>query len=82
MKQVRYSKQAAKMLKAMQPDITLRIVNTIDTFARGKSVDIKKMTGTTYSRIRVGKWRIIIDEVDIVVLIVKIGSRGDIYKGR
>jgi len=82
MKQIRYSKQAAKALKAMQRDTASRILSAVNAYALGKAVDVKKMAGSSYFRIRSGKWRIVLDDQGLIVLIVKIGPRGDVYKGR
>ncbi len=46
------------------------------------TLDIKKLQGEPYFRLRVGKWRIIYhreDEIKIIS-IEKIKARGDVYK--
>lgn len=45
-------------------------------------LDIKKMVGEPYYRLRVGNWRIIFDRQDEVriIAIEKIKARGDAYK--
>ena len=45
-------------------------------------LDIKKLKGEPYFRLRVGQWRIIFDKDDQIkiVSIEKIKSRGDVYK--
>lgn len=44
--------------------------------------DIKKLTGREGYRLRIGSYRAIyaIDTGQLVILVVKVGSRGDIYK--
>ena len=46
------------------------------------SLDIKKLQGEPYFRLRVGKWRIIFDREDDIkiISIEKVKSRGDVYK--
>ena len=46
------------------------------------SLDIKKLQGEPYFRLRVGQWRIIFDKDDEVkiISIEKIKPRGDAYK--
>lgn len=43
--------------------------------------NVKALVGSTYTRLRVGDWRVIMDEADRAVLaIVKIGPGGDVYE--
>lgn len=42
---------------------------------------VKALTGSDYIRLRVGDWRIIMDEKETVLDVIKIGARGDVYKG-
>jgi mRNA interferase RelE/StbE len=46
------------------------------------NLDIKKLQGEPYFRLRVGQWRIIFDRDDEIriISIEKIKSRGDVYK--
>ncbi|MGV3740332.1 MAG: type II toxin-antitoxin system RelE family toxin [Gammaproteobacteria bacterium] len=46
------------------------------------SLDIKKLQGEPYFRLRVGQWRIIFDKDNEVkiISIEKIKPRGDVYK--
>lgn len=78
-------KQAKKALQNVpHPDktrITEKIVLLGDN-PDNKSLDIKKLQGEPYFRLRVGQWRIIFDrdnEVKIIS-IEKIKPRGDAYK--
>jgi len=42
--------------------------------------NVKALVGSPYSRLRMGDWRVIMDESERTVLaIVKIGPRGDVY---
>lgn len=47
-----------------------------------KALDIKKLAGEEYWRLRVGSWRVVYDRDDVVkiIKIERIKSRGDIYK--
>nr|WP_246711401.1 hypothetical protein [Rhizobium leguminosarum] len=55
MKKIAYSKAAAKALRKMQPKRAAAIV------ADGETVDLKKLQGSDFFRIRVGQNRVIID---------------------
>jgi mRNA interferase RelE/StbE len=80
MKPVIYTKAAQKSLNRMQPKRQAAIMAKVDAFARGETVDLKKLVGTTLVRIRVGEDRVVIDEQTGLVLVIKIGPRGSIYK--
>ena len=78
-------KQAKKALQSVpQPDrtrITEKIV-LLEKTPDNTSLDIKKLQGEPYFRLRVGQWRIIFDrdnEVKIIS-IEKINPRGGAYK--
>jgi len=47
-----------------------------------KALDITKLTGEPYLRLRVGKWRVVFDRDDTlrVISVEKVGARGGIYK--
>ena len=78
-------KQAKKALQSVpQPDRT-RITEKIVLLGENPdnaSLDIKKLQGEAYFRLRVGQWRIIFDRDDEVkiISIEKIKPRGDAYK--
>lgn len=78
-----YTKTALKSLAKMQNDIKKLIIQAINNIPNG---DIKNMKGfnDNRKRLRVGKYRVIYrieDDLEIqVLLVLDIGSRGDIYK--
>lgn len=78
-------KQAKKALQSVsQPDRT-RIAEKIvlpDKDPEDPILDIKKLKGEPYFRLRVGSWRIIFDRDDEVriISIEKIKPRGGAYK--
>lgn len=80
MKKIAYSKDAAKALRKMQPKRAAAIVAKVEAFARGEAVDLKKLQGSEFYRIRVGQDRVIVDDQTMLVLVIKAGPRGDIYK--
>ncbi|MDP1614927.1 MAG: type II toxin-antitoxin system RelE/ParE family toxin [Methylococcales bacterium] len=78
-------KQAKKTLQSVsRPDRT-RITEKIMLLGSNPDhplLDIKKLQGDPYWRLRVGQWRIIFDREDDVkiISIEKIKPRGDAYK--
>lgn len=85
MYQIVYRKSAQKALVKM-PKATAkrflaafeRIADTLDT----TGLDIKPLQGREGFRLRIGEWRAIYRVVagQLVIEVVDIGSRGDIYK--
>ncbi len=80
MKVVQYTKAASKVLDRMQPKRRAAIRSKVDAFARGEPVDVKKLRGNAYLRIRVGDDRVIIDDKTLMVIVIEVGPRGGIYK--
>ena len=78
-------KQSKKILQSVpRPDrnrMTEKIV-LLGTDPDSPNLDIKKLQGEPYFRLRVGQWRIIFDRDDEIriISIEKIKSRGDVYK--
>ena len=77
---IQYAKAAVKVINSMDRVTKQRIRNAIEKIPLG---DIKPLKGSNGSfRLRVGDWRIIFSyPVDSLILIEKIGPRGEIYKG-
>lgn len=80
MKQIIYTREAKKSLNRMQPWRSAAILSKLEQYARGEPVDIKKMQGNDYFRIRVGQDRVIIDDQGRVIMVIDAGPRGSIYK--
>ena len=81
MKTIIVGREAQKSLDRMQLKRRAAIIAKLDDYAQGLPVDIKKMKDSDYFRIRVGQDRVIIDDHGRVVMVVKAGPRGSIYKG-
>lgn len=80
MGEIRYIKSALKSLQEYDRVTGKRLVVAINAIPQG---DIKKMQGEKHPplyRLRVGKYRVIycIDNEDIVI--IKVDTRGDVYK--
>ena len=83
MTRVAYSKSALKVLSRLQPKLAARIMEKVDQFAadpQAQANNVKALAGWPYIRLRVGDWRVIMDEQGNVLLVLEIGPRGDIYK--
>ena len=77
--------QAKKKLQSLPRPDRFRIAEKLDQLGRNPddvSLDVKKLEGEPYFRLRVGNWRVIFDRQDVVKIIAveKIKPRGDAYK--
>lgn len=75
--EIRYSKQATKFLKKQPKQIQYRIITAINKLPDG---DVKKLQGEPYYRLRVGDFRILFSKTGEILMIEKIGNRGEVYK--
>ena len=81
---IEVKRSAAKTLKKIPKASRKRIVEKIDSLAEGPpNPDTTKMKGNNpFHKVRVGDYRIVyeIQEGVLMILVVKIGHRKDIYK--
>jgi mRNA interferase RelE/StbE len=81
MRPVAYSKSALKVLRRMPANLSRRIMGKIDQFAsdpRSQANNVKALKGSTFIRLRVGDWRVIMDDKGSVVAVLEVGPRGDV----
>ncbi len=75
------SKQALKYLKALQPRLTKRIISAIEDLPDFGDVKILKGKKTPLLyRLRIGKYQVVFHINEDEIQIIKIDTRGDIYK--
>ena len=82
MKQVSYTKAAIRALRKMPANTATLIRRKIDAYASDPASQANNVTalqGRTGIRLRVGDWRVIMDDQGNVLAILDIGPRGDIY---
>lgn len=72
-----YSKDAIKFLKKQTKQTQDRILSAIEKIPNG---DIRKLKGRSGYRLRVGTFRVLFDESGIIINIIDINNRGQIYK--
>ena len=80
---LRINEEAAKILKKLDPGIQTRISAAIDALATDpRPSGAKKLKGSEFYRIRVGDYRIVYEIRDrqLVVLVIRIGHRKEIYR--
>ena len=82
-KKIAYSKQAIKTLKRVPNNESTRIRSKLRQYAddpASQANNVKKLQGRDGYRLRVGDWRVIFDENDVVIEVIKIGARGSVYE--
>ena len=81
MKQVVYKPLARKALRHMPANTARRIVGKIEAYATdpaSQQNNVKALKGRDAIRLRAGDWRVIMQD-GVVLDIIDIGPRGDIY---
>ncbi len=79
---IEFSKSAEKQLFKLEKDIQKRVVSTLDRIRVRPYPHVKKLVGNPYFRLRVGEYRVILDiqENKLLIFVVEIGHRKNIYK--
>lgn len=77
--QIIYSKNALKFLKKQDRITQKRLIDAISKLPY--EGDIKRLQGIDGYRLRVGTFRVLFDINGIIIDIIDIGNRGQIYKG-
>ncbi|WP_298220531.1 type II toxin-antitoxin system RelE/ParE family toxin [Halothiobacillus sp.] len=82
---IHYTKSATKALLKMPAHYSMALRRELLALAKNPSAyggDWKKMQGVDAWRLRVGSYRAIceVNEGVLMILVVKVGSRGDVYK--
>ncbi|MCD6256227.1 MAG: type II toxin-antitoxin system RelE/ParE family toxin [Deltaproteobacteria bacterium] len=81
--QVEFSKQAYKTYQKLNKGYQRKIDRVLTWLINKEKVDIKSVEGEDdIYRLRIGKYRVLIkfQKDEKVILVTKIGLRGDIYK--
>ena len=82
MKAIAYSRAAIKTLRRMPANEAERIRLKIKQYAADPASlanNVKALVGSPHIRLRVGEWRVIMDDRGNVLDVMKIGPRGGVY---
>lgn len=82
MKQISYTKSAIRALRRMPANTATLTRTKIEAYAQDPSAqanDVKSLKGREGIRLRVGDWRVIMDDKGNVLAVLDIGPRGGIY---
>ena len=80
-----FTKRADKALRKMPRNISKLIRNKLDQIAAApyaRHNNVTRLQNRPGYRLRVGDWRVIYEIQDdrLVILVLRVGSRGDIYR--
>jgi mRNA interferase RelE/StbE len=78
--EVLYLKNAYKTLEKYDVKVSKRIVEAIDLIPRGDIKKLRAYENPNIYRLRVGKYRILYYMQSEKIIVVKIDTRGDVYK--
>lgn len=80
--EVIFTDTSRKQFKKLEKDIQERIVKALERIRIRPEVHVKKLVGDPGYRLRVGEYRVIIDikKDKLIILVIKIGHRKNIYK--
>ncbi|MEQ9449857.1 MAG: type II toxin-antitoxin system RelE/ParE family toxin [Rhodospirillaceae bacterium] len=82
MKTITYKPAALKVLRKMPRPESKRIMAKVQQYAddpAAQANNVKALKGREGIRLRVGDWRVIMDDQGEVLDVLKIGPRGGIY---
>ncbi len=81
---IKWKSSARKEIKKLPKDIIIKIINTVDKLTVNPfPTGSRKLTGTQHTyRLRVGNYRIVysVESDNLVILIIRIRHRKDVYK--
>ena len=83
MTSISYTKAAIRALRRMPAPTAALIQSKIKIYARDPMAlanNVKALKGRTGIRLRVGDWRVIMDDQGNVLMVLQIGPRGSVYE--
>ena len=83
MRAISYTRQALKALRRMPADTAQRIIAKIEQYAQEPETQANNVTalkGREGIRLRVGYWRVIMNDEGVVLAVLEIGPRGSVYE--
>ena len=82
MYEVELTKLAEKQLFKLDHIIRKRIISTLERIRVRPHSHVKRLVGCCYFSLRVGEYRVILDIKDdkVLILVLEMGHRGNIYR--
>ena len=83
MRAISYTRHALKALRRMPADTAQRIIAKIEQYAQepgSQANNVTALKGREGIRLRVGDWRVIMNDDGVVLAVLEIGPRGSVYE--
>lgn len=83
MKEVFWTRAALKVLRRLPANLARRIRKKAEAYAAdpaSQANNVSALKGRDGIRLRVGDWRVIMDDDGVVLAVLEIGPRGGIYE--
>ena len=83
MRAISYTRQELKALRRMPADTAQRIIAKSEQYAQEPETQANNVTalkGREGIRLRVGDWRVIMNDDGVVLAVLEIGPRGSVYE--
>ena len=83
MRAISYTRQALKALRRMPADTAQRIIAKIEQYVQEPETqanNVAALKGREGMRLRVGDWRVIMNDGGVVLAVLEIGPRGSVYE--
>lgn len=79
---VEFSKKAEEQFSRLPKEMQYRITDVLGRIKIRPHHFVEKLAGSKYFRLRVGKYRVILDIQNnlLIIYVIEIGIRGNIYK--
>jgi len=77
---IRFSDRTLKQLKKLPKDINKRIIKVLDRIKVRPFSYLETIAGSSYSKLRIGDYRVLIRMSKDEIFVVKVGHRKNIYK--
>ncbi len=79
MKTIVFTPAATRQWVKLSGEIRRRIDGRLTEFAASGKGDVKRLKGRAGLRLRIGDWRVILDEKGETIIVVAVGHRREIY---
>jgi mRNA-degrading endonuclease RelE of RelBE toxin-antitoxin system len=80
MKALTFTVPAIKDLKSVPKKDAKRIVEKLESLAKGEQVDVHKLQGADLYRLRQGNWRAVLAMTDTEITVARVLNRRDAYR--
>ena len=78
--EVTYTRTAIKALRKLPPRDSKAIMAKITDYAAGGQQDVKALRNSEYFRLRHGNWRAIFSLDGVVLAVLNVAKRGEVYR--